>query len=148
MHHRLTWRSGRINGMTFQRLWVLLLPVYAFFHQQLFDPNMLLIKNKSCLYIQISSHSSLNRKNWIFCVWHGQDSNRRQQDMVGRAAPFSTESIHQSYVLYLDLMFVLTLTYKHMSSARITVSLFIVRWSCPRPHPGKLCYLSSLNSIK
>ena len=36
-----------------------------FFHQQLFDRNMLLIKNKSCLYIQISIQSSLNRKNLI-----------------------------------------------------------------------------------
>ena len=63
------------------------------FHQQLFDPNMLLIKNKSCLYIQISSHSSLNRKNWIFCVTRpGFEPGTARYG--GGAVPFSTESIH------------------------------------------------------
>ena len=37
------------------------------------------------------------------------------------AAPFSSEYSLKSCVSYLDLRFVLTLTYKHMRSARITV---------------------------
>jgi len=52
---------------------------------------------------------------------------------VRGAAPFSTESILQSYVSYLDLRFVLTLTYKHISSAQITVCMRF------ESRPGIIC---------
>jgi len=83
-----------------------------------------LINLKSCWLIQMNSYFSLNIKiiGFVFLTRPRFEPETATLEYCREVASFSIEYITKSYVSKLDLRYVLTLTFKHTWSTRITVT--------------------------